>query len=110
MSTFCAIIQRATGMPCLREFRFHHIRRWRFDYAIPAARVAIEVEGGAWTRGRHTRGKGFLNDIEKYNAATLLGWRVFRTAPDALLSAAFIEMVTVACITADAPNPAPKPF
>ena len=53
-------------------------RRWRFDFAWPAEQVAAEVEGGIWSRGRHVRGTGFENDCEKYNAATLLGWRVFR--------------------------------
>ena len=61
-----------------REHSFHWHRRWRFDYACPAAMIAVEIEGGVWTGGRHTRGKGFLRDIEKYNEATAMGWRVFR--------------------------------
>jgi len=60
------------------EHRFHPDRRWRFDFAWPAAQVAVECEGGIWTRGRHVRGRGFRNDCEKYNTATALGWRVFR--------------------------------
>ena len=74
------------GAECIREFRFYKPRMWRFDYAMPLYKIAIEVEGGIWTRGRHIRPQGFLNDIEKYNTATLLGWRVFRTTPDKLLS------------------------
>jgi hypothetical protein len=46
--------------------------------------IALEVEGGVWTRGRHTRGKGFLGDMEKYNAAALGGWCVLRVTPDRL--------------------------
>jgi very-short-patch-repair endonuclease len=61
-----------------REHRFAQGRRWRFDFAWPAQRVALEVEGGAWTGGRHTRGAGFLADLEKYNRAALDGWRVIR--------------------------------
>lgn len=53
-------------------------RRWRFDFAWVDANVAAEVEGGVWSRGRHTRGAGYVADCEKYNAATLLGWRVLR--------------------------------
>lgn len=64
--------------PYHREYRFHDTRRWRFDFAWPERNVAVEIEGGVWTRGRHTRGKGFENDCEKYNAAVLLGWRVLR--------------------------------
>lgn len=66
------------------EHRFHGARKWRFDYAWVAEKIALEVEGGIWTQGRHTRGAGFLADMEKYNAAVLLGWRVLRTTPDKL--------------------------
>ena len=63
------------------EYRFHPVRRWRFDYAWVDARLALEVEGGAWTRGRHTRGKGFIGDMTKYNTATIMGWRILRVTP-----------------------------
>jgi len=65
----------------VREYRFHPVRKWRFDYAWVDARLALEVEGGAWTQGRHTRGKGFLGDMTKYNTAVLLGWRILRVTP-----------------------------
>lgn len=66
------------GGPALeREVRFHPDRRWRFDFAHEAARVAIEINGGIWSNGRHVRGTGYLRDREKINAATALGWRVF---------------------------------
>ena len=60
------------------EHRFHKVRRWRFDFAYPEYKVAVEVEGGIWSRGRHTRGKGFQQDCTKYNEAALLGWLVLR--------------------------------
>lgn len=70
---------RAHGLPTPeREYRFHDVRRWRFDFAWPELRVAVEVDGGTWTAGRHNRGAGFEGDAEKLNAATALGWRVFR--------------------------------
>lgn len=62
----------------VREHGFHPTRLWRFDFAWPERKVAVEVEGGIWTRGRHTRGAGFIGDCEKYNEAARLGWRVFR--------------------------------
>lgn len=40
--------------------------------------IAVEIEGGIWTLGRHSRGKGMENDMIKYNAAAELGWRVLR--------------------------------
>lgn len=60
------------------EFRFHGERQWRADFAWPAKMLIVEYEGGIHTGGRHTRGKGFENDAEKYNEATLLGYRVLR--------------------------------
>lgn len=62
----------------IREYRFHESRRWRFDFAYPDHKIAIEVEGGVYSQGRHTRGKGFTGDCEKYNAATEMDWKVLR--------------------------------
>ena len=66
------------------ELRFHPVRKWRFDFAWPEALVALEVDGGVWTQGRHTRGLGVLGDHEKLNAAAVLGWRVIRCTPSTL--------------------------
>lgn len=60
------------------EHRFHPVRKWRFDLAWPEAKVALEIEGGVWVQGRHTRGSGFEADLEKYNVAQLMGWMVLR--------------------------------
>ena len=68
----------------IAEYRFHPTRKWRFDYAWPTKKVAVEIEGGIWIGGAHVRGKHFLSDCEKYNAAGLLGWRVFRFVPGQL--------------------------
>lgn len=73
-----AMHMAAVGLKPVREFRFHEERRWRFDFAFPATKVAVEVEGATYTNGRHTRGSGFERDAEKYNAAAMLGWRVLR--------------------------------
>jgi len=70
---------RAAGLPePSTELQFHATRKWRFDYAWLAERVAAEVDGGIWVKGRHTRGAGYERDCEKLNAAVLLGWRVLR--------------------------------
>lgn len=60
------------------EYRFLDDRRFRFDFAWPSRMVAVEVEGGVWTGGRHNRGSGYIKDCEKYNLAALAGWKVLR--------------------------------
>ena len=91
---FIAWLQ-AHGLPTpVREYAFakHLGRRWRFDYAWPRfdkampPHVALEVEGGVFMRGRHTRGAGFVADLAKYNAAALAGWIVLRYTPQQLTS------------------------
>lgn len=75
------------GLPVpLREYRFHPVRRWRFDYAFLAQKVAVEVDGGIWVRGRHSGGSGQLKDMEKMNSAVLAGWRVLHFTPQQVLS------------------------
>lgn len=70
------------GLPePVREYRFHPTRRWRFDFAWMEVKLAVEVDGGAYAQGRHTRGKGFENDCTKINTAVLMGWRVLRYTP-----------------------------
>ena len=92
-----ATLLRREGLPVpVTEHRFAPPRRWRMDYAWLDARLALEVEGGVWTHGRHTRGAGFLADVEKYNAATLLGWRLLRTTPDTLLTMETVAMIRAA--------------
>ena len=60
------------------EYRFHPTRRWRFDYCFVDARLAVELDGGIYIRGRHNRAAGFIADCDKMNAATLLGYRILR--------------------------------
>src|SRR3990172_7771058 len=69
------------------EYKFYPTRKWKFDFANPNLKIAIEQEGGVWISGRHNRGKGFLNDMEKYNSATVMGWRVLRYPPDKMMLA-----------------------
>lgn len=77
----------------VREYRFHDTRKWRFDFAWPDLKIAVECEGGAWSGGRHTRGAGFIGDCEKYNAAALAGWRVFRFTGDMINSRKAIQIL-----------------
>lgn len=84
------------GLPyCVAEFHFCEGRKWAFDFAFPDSEIklALEVEGGIWSRGRHTRGKGFLADMEKYNEATCLGWKVLRCTPDGVCMLETVNMI-----------------
>ena len=81
------------GVDFVREHRFHPKRQWRLDYwlgervggqKVPCF-LAVEIEGAIWSRGRHTRGKGYENDMRKYNAATMLGYRVLRFSTEMVL-------------------------
>lgn len=75
------------------EYRFAPPRRWRFDWAWLDCKVALEVQGGIWTHGRHTRGAALLKEHEKLNAAAALGWRVLYCTPQQFESGAWVEMV-----------------
>ena len=79
---FLALWGMLTRTPLEREYRFNIQRRWRLDFAHPATRIGIEIEGGTWVQGRHNRPQGFAADCEKYNSAAELGWRLFRLTPD----------------------------
>jgi very-short-patch-repair endonuclease len=71
---------RGLGLDVVREHRFAPSRRWRFDLAVVALKLAVEVDGGAFTGG-HSRGAAYERECEKFNTAVLLGWRVFRVTP-----------------------------
>lgn len=85
-----------------KEYRFHPVRKWRFDYAWVDRRISVEIEGGIWSRGRHTRGGGFMGDLEKYNEATRLLWRIYRFTPQQLskgTAQAYMKPILMAAIT-----------
>jgi very-short-patch-repair endonuclease len=84
---------RAEGLEPVREYVFWPPRRWRFDFAFPAERIAIEIEGGIWRFGGHNRGGGYEKDCEKYNAAVKLRWRVLRYSTEMVLAGAAIDDV-----------------
>lgn len=75
-------ICRAWGLPePVPEYRFHPVRRWRFDWAWPDRLVALEVNGGVFTAGRHSRGVGQTKDFEKWSHAAVAGWRLLHVTP-----------------------------
>ena len=65
----------------------------RFDFAWLDQRFAVEVEGGSWSGGRHTRGKGFEDDCIKYGQAMINGWMVYRCTGGMIKSGLAIKTI-----------------
>lgn len=77
--TLIPLLCRVDGYPePAYEVRFHPTRKWKFDVAWLDDKIALEIEGAVFQNGRHTRGKGYLADCEKYSEAAILGWIVLR--------------------------------
>ncbi len=66
------------GPELVAEYTFHPHRKWRLDYYHAPTQTGIELHGGVWSEGRHTRGKGFLGDLDKMNAAQMQGITVLQ--------------------------------
>lgn len=107
------------GIEYFQEYMFHPTRKWRFDFAFPGAKLAVEVEGGLLgapvhcqvcgatvmirtktgksivvrQSGRHNVGKGYVSDLEKYQQAVLLGWRVVRVGVDDVKKGRAISLI-----------------
>ena len=86
--TLLAVQLEQAHIPFEREYRFHPERKWRADFMVGQdmawpvrGRYLIEIEGGAYVQGRHTRGASFERDCEKYAAAAILGYRLIRVTP-----------------------------
>lgn len=90
--TLAAHLQ-AYGIMFKQEFKFHSERRWKADFHILDTKILVEVEGAIWSNGRHTRAKGYLGDMEKYNAAAALGYQVYRFSTEQVKSGMAIQQI-----------------
>lgn len=90
---YSKIYEQLLGGEWWAEWPFHPTRKWRFDYACPELKIAIEVDGGIFTGGRHSGGVGQLKDFEKGNAACAMGWYVFHTTPEDMHDLEFRKLV-----------------
>ena len=99
IDNFVRLVKLELGLELWPEFHFKSDRLWRFDYAVPVTndgkilKIAIECEGGVWNNGRHTRGKGFIGDMEKYNEAAADRWTLIRRTPDNLCTSETIDLI-----------------
>lgn len=88
-----ALELKALKLDFEQEFKFHQSRKWRADFHLKGRMILIEVEGGIWSGGRHTRGKGYIGDMKKYNAATMLGYQVIRFSTEQVKSGLAIQQI-----------------
>lgn len=85
----------------VREYHFHPTRKFRFDFADPDLKLAVEAEGGIWKGGKgggvkqgaHTSGHGYEKDIFKYNEAAILGWCLIRVTGDMIKSGEALTII-----------------
>jgi hypothetical protein len=68
-------------------------RRYRWDYCWPVARLAVDVQGGVWTRGHHLRGRGYVSDCEKLALGVLCGWRVLWVPTDWIRNGKALQVI-----------------
>lgn len=76
-----------------RQYRVLDHRKYVWDFAWPAHRLAVEVDGGTWTGGAHVRGNGYERDCEKQNLAVIAGWRTMRFTAGQVRSEMAVEMI-----------------
>ena len=87
--TLLAAQLEQAGIPFEREYRFAPPRRWRADFLVSTVPLTshhlwaflVEIDGGGYVAGRHSRGAGMERDAEKQSAAAILGYRVIRATP-----------------------------
>lgn len=73
---------RTLGLPQpLIEFKFHPTRKFRADFAFLDHKLMVEVDGGLFVSGRHSRGASREKDMERDAEALKIGWRVLRVSP-----------------------------
>ena len=93
LEKYLAAMLDEEGIEYVAEYKFHPVRRWRFDIAIPAHKLAIEVQGGIYIHGRHTRGNALEDEYAKINTAVAMGWRVLFATTRLISSGAIVDFV-----------------
>ena len=91
-ATEYALALKLDGIGYTPEYQGIPGRRFRFDFAWPEHKLAVEIDGGTWTRGRHVRPTGYAKDCEKMNLAQLEGWRVLRFTTEMVRDGTAVHM------------------
>ncbi len=92
-ATMLSQIAAARLLPCSPQYVFHPKRMWRFDFAWPDIRFALEVNGGIFVRGGHSRGAGQEKDMEKIAEAAILGWTTIAVSSNQIKSGEALRWV-----------------
>ena len=89
-----ALLIKKAGLPePVREYRFTKIVRSKFDFAWPAVKLGVEVQGGTWVKSGHTTGTGLDRDYRKLNIAQAGGWKVLMFNKQMIKSGYAVEMI-----------------
>lgn len=85
-----AAILKQLGVPFEEEFCFCPTRKWRFDFILKPVKtkIAIEINGSIWQKGKHTFGSQYIKDLEKINTAQIMGYIVLQYTPENLTDVA----------------------
>lgn len=76
-----------------REFKFKSDRKFRFDFAHPATRVAIEIQGARWVKSAHSSGGGIERDCIKFSIAASCNWLVFPFTDSMIGNTTYLNLV-----------------
>ena len=92
---FMRLVKIEIGLDVWPEFFFSTERLYRFDYAIPEYKIAIEQEGGIWAKGNsgHSSGTGIQRDMDKNNLAIAQGWVIIRRTPADICTSGTMELI-----------------
>ena len=87
---------KAVGLPAPeREYKFHPTRKWRFDFAWPEKKLAVEIQGGLYVNGGHNRGAAMEKEYEKLGEAMKMGWNVYQCGPNMVKRGDAIQTIEV---------------
>lgn len=78
-----AIQIKQVGLPIPeRQYKWHPDRKFSADFAYPAIKLLIEIDGAIWVKGGHSSGTGITRDRIKDAEALIQGWKVLRVTSD----------------------------
>jgi hypothetical protein len=91
-----ALHLRADGIEFQREVELVPGRKWRWDFWLRDADLAIEISGQIWQKGGHSNGAGLLRDYRKNNTLVLRGGKCLYFATEQVLSGEAIDCIRAA--------------